>query len=287
MNRTPVFSLVFLLPFVLQCRTAADLGKLERAAFAKEGYHLVWADEFNRNGRPDSANWQYESGFVRNEEDQWYQAENAWCENGSLVIEARKESRPSAGFIANSADWRKRRDTIHYTSASLNTRNKRSWLYGRLVMRGRIDVQEGVWPAWWTLGIAGRWPANGEIDIMEFYRNKLLANIACLGSNSKPEWYSRTFSMDSLGGKDWSSRFHTWRMDWDQESISLYVDDQLLNKVPLALLENKDGSGKHPFRQPHYLLLNLALGGQNGGRLERTVFPNRFEVDYVRVYQKE
>jgi beta-glucanase (GH16 family) len=76
-------------------------------------------------------------------------------------------------------------------------------------------------------------------------------------------------------------------MDWDENAIALYLDDQLLNKVELTKLVNKDGSGVHPFKQPHYMLLNLAMGGMNGGDLSNTKFPNKFEVDYVRVYQKQ
>jgi beta-glucanase (GH16 family) len=75
-------------------------------------------------------------------------------------------------------------------------------------------------------------------------------------------------------------------MDWDEDAIALYLDDILLNKVPLNKLENKDGSGTNPFKQPHYMLFNVAMGGMNGGDLADTKFPNRMEVDYVRVYQK-
>ncbi len=153
-------------------------------------------------------------------------------------------------------------------------------------MRGRITINPGLWPAWWTLGVSGEWPANGEIDIMEYYRDKLLANIAYLGLDKKAEWFSNTFSIDSLGGGDWASKFHIWRMDWDETSITLFIDNQLLNRVETAKLVNKDNSGFNPFHQRHYMLLNLALGGTNGGDLNSTDFPQRFEVDYVRVYQK-
>lgn len=251
-----------------------------------EGYNLVWADEFNKDGKPDTTAWRYEKGFVRNEEAQWYTDENAFCKNGLLIIEARKESKPNPRYEAGSKDWRRVRQTIDYTSSSINTNGKHSWQYGRFVMRGRIDISSGLWPAWWTLGVNGRWPANGEIDIMEYYKKKLLANIACLGTDKKTEWHSNTFRIDSMGGKAWASGFHVWRMDWDEEAVGLYVDDVLLNKVELRQLVNKDGSGVSPFKQPHYMLFDLAMGGINGGSLEGTAFPNRFEVDYVRVYQK-
>ncbi len=252
----------------------------------KDNYQLVWSDEFTNEGPPDSANWNYEKGFVRNNELQYYQPQNAWCEKGFLIIEARKEEKPNPGFIEGSADWRKKRSMISYTSACLRSMGKQSWEYGRFEMRARIDISPGMWPAWWTLGNGRGWPGNGEIDIMEFYRGKLLANIACLGPNRKAEWFSNTFPTDSLGGEAWSKQFHVWRMDWTKEFIALYIDDHLLNKVALTSLVNKDGSGFEPFKQPHYMLLNLAIGGDNGGDPEKTSFPRRFEVDYVRVYQE-
>lgn len=238
----------------------------------EDGYKLVWSDEFNTDGAPDSANWGYEQGFVRNNELQWYQKENATCKNGLLIIEARREQRP--------------RSDITYTSACLITKGKRAWQYGRFEMRGRIDISSGLWPAWWTLGTGKHWPANGEIDIMEYYRGMLLANIACQGPDNKAYWHSNRFNTDSLGGAAWAGKFHVWRMDWTKEYIALYIDDRLLNKAPLDSLVNRDGSGSNPFMQPHYMLLNLAVGGNSGGDPSATTFPRRFEIDYVRVYQK-
>jgi len=253
-----------------------------------DGYKLVWSDEFNKDGPPDSLNWHFENGFVRNEEAQWYQPDNAKCEGGKLIIEGRKEEKPNPNYIPGSNEWKKQRKNIEYTSSSINTSGKHSWQYGCFIMRARIDVSPGLWPAWWTLGVNGKWPSNGEIDIMEYYSNKLLANIAC-GTDvpNKAEWFSKTKPVDSLGGSKWASEFHIWRMDWDENSIALYVDDSLMNKVELSKLVNKDGTGINPFKQPHYMLLNLAMGGKNGGELGNTKFPNMYEIDYVRVYQKK
>lgn len=281
------FSLLAFIPLLYSSSIAQTKGDISvKDLYAADGYKLVWADEFNNDGPPDSANWRFEKGFVRNQEDQWYQEENAFCRNRLLIIEGRKESRPNPLYKAGSDNWKQKRPQILYTSASINTSGKHSWQYGRFVMRGRIDISSGLWPAWWTLGVDGRWPANGEIDIMEYYGKKLLANIACKDKDGKAEWYSNRFSIDSLGGKEWASQFHVWRMDWDENEIALYMDDHLLNKVDVNKLVNKDGSGINPFGQPHYMLLNLAMGGLNGGDLLNTKFPNRFEVDYVRVYQK-
>lgn len=236
---------------------------------------------------PDSSKWTYEKGFVRNNEAQWYQPENAVCKKGYLIIEAKRESKPNPNYVEGSADWRKNRSQINYTSSCLLTRGLQSWQFGRFEMKARIDISKGMWPAWWTLGINGRWPANGEIDIMEYYSGKLLANIACIGPNKKAEWFSKVKHTDLIGGKEWASKFHVWRMDWADDRIALFVDDQLLNSVNMDSLVNKDGTGINPFKQPHYMLLNLAIGGDNGGDPAETEFPKRFEIDYVRVYQKK
>jgi beta-glucanase (GH16 family) len=278
--------IVILLLFVLGCNRHAVV-KAKQTTVTPDGYTLVWADEFNSNSKPDSANWNYEYGFVRNEELQWYQPENASIGNGLLLIEARKEEKPNPAYKENSRSWRTNRSTIQYTSSCLLTRGKQSWLYGRFELRAKIDISKGMWPAWWTLGVDKGWPGNGEIDIMEYYRGMLLANIACLGSDGKAQWFSNTFKTDSLGGEAWASKFHVWRMDWTEEFIALYCDEQLLNKVSLDKLVNKDGSGFNPFKQKHYMLLNLSMGGMNGGDITGTTFPQKFEIDYVRVYQKK
>lgn len=252
-------------------------------------YQLVWADEFNTNGPPDPKNWTFEEGFKRNEEIQWYQQDNAYCKDGVLIIEGRKEQKPNPTYDTTSRDWGKKRQQINYTSSSINTREKHSWQYGRFEMRARIPIDNGFWPAFWTLGVAGQWPANGEIDIMEYYKGKILANIACGTSRAyQAKWYSRTKDIIELGGNSWAAQFHVWRMDWDESEIALYVDDLLMNKVSLSNLKNRDGKGNNPFMQPHYILLNLAMGGLNGGDVTtETPFPVRFEVDYVRVFQKQ
>lgn len=251
-----------------------------------EGYALEWADEFNGTGPPDPANWTYERGFVRNRELQWYQPQNARQAGGLLIIEGRREKVANPGFEAGSTDWRKERQFAEYSSASVTTRGLHSWLYGRFEMRGRIDTRPGLWPAFWTLGLNGPWPHNGEIDIMEYYRGMLLANVAWGGAKrSEPIWADTRKPLDSFKGPDWSGAFHVWRMDWDERAIVLSVDGERLNHVDLARTVNQDGTGTNPFRQPHYLILNLAIGS-TGGDASKTAFPARFEIDYVRVYRK-
>lgn len=284
------YSALFTLFFIIHFSTAFSQDSVhdQRVKYEKEGYHLVWADEFDQDGPPSINNWKFEEGFVRNQELQWYQRENAWCEEGLLVIEARKEEKPNPAYVDNSKEWSKSRNKITHTSSSINTLGLHSWQYGRFEMRGRINISAGLWPAFWTLGVKGQWPSNGEIDIMEYYKGNILANIACgTAVSHKAEWYSKTKAVADLGGANWAAEFHVWRMDWDENRIALYVDDVLLNEVPLNKLQNKDGTGINPFKQPHYILLNLAMGGMNGGELSDTKFPNRFEVDYVRVYQRK
>jgi beta-glucanase (GH16 family) len=286
MNVGSLIARALILTVATAVATAAQQAAAPSTASAPPGYSLVWADEFADSGSPDPRNWTYERGFVRNQEQQWYQPENAVVKDGQLVIEARKEARPNPQFVAGSTDWRRNRETSEYTSASLSTRGLHSFRYGRFEMRARIDIRSGMWPAFWTLGEAGRWPANGEIDIMEFYRGNLLANVAWADSTGKAVWDDTRTPVAGLGGATWASRFHVWRMDWDENEVRLYVDDTLLNTTDVRSAANGGGGLRNPLQQPHYIIVNLAIGGANGGDPSITTFPARFEIDYVRVYQK-
>ncbi|HVI86109.1 MAG TPA: glycoside hydrolase family 16 protein, partial [bacterium] len=104
------------------------------------GWKLVWSDEFEKDGRPDPARWTYETGFVRNEELQWYRPENAWCEKGMLIIEGRREQWKNPAYEPGSANYKHAREFAEYTSASVTTRGIQSWRYGRFEMRARIDT---------------------------------------------------------------------------------------------------------------------------------------------------
>lgn len=263
-------------------------------SLSAQDYTLVWSDEFDVDGAPSEEFWSYENGFVRNDELQWYQKDNVYCKDGLLVIEAKKENRSNPMYEEGSNDWRKKRSHINYTSSSINTRGKKEFLYGRVEVRARIPLESGSWPAIWTLGNNMEWPSNGEIDIMEYYRiddiPHILAN-AAWGTEQRynAKWKSKAipFSNFTSKDKDWGDKFHIWRMDWDENSIKLFLDDELLNEIPLSETINGSlGNHANPFKQPHYLLLNLAIGGRHGGEPDNQAFPMKYEVDYVRVYQK-
>ena len=264
-------------------------------AKASQEWTLVWSDDFNEDGRPDPATWNFEQGFVRNHEDQWYQADNAWQEDGLLIIEARREDRPNLTYRPHARHWGQQRDSIHYTSACLTTMGKREFLYGRLEVCARIPTAGGSWPAIWTLGRGMEWPSCGEIDIMEFYRINgvphILAN-AAWGNDQhfQPVWSSKKIPFTHFTEREpnWAQQFHVWRMDWDEKAIRLYLDDELLNATPLSTTVNGSiGQNKNPFQSPQYILLNLALGGDCGGTIDNSALPMRYEIDYVRIYQKQ
>jgi len=291
-----LINLLFLIPcFLLSLNLSAqksDSYSPELSGPKKiKGMDLIWNDEFNNTGKPNPANWSYESGFVRNEELQWYQSDNANCANGILMIEGRREKLKNPDYVKGSTRWETNREFAEYSSSSINTSGKKEFLFGRFEIRARIDTAFGAWPAIWTLGISKEWPSNGEIDIMEFYRWKseptILANFAWgTGRRYTAKWddLKKPLSDFTSNDPDWVKKFHVWRMDWNKDSISLFLDDQLLNSVLIKETVNPDGY--NPFLHPHYFLLNLAIGG-NGGNPSKTKFPVKYEVDYVRVYQEK
>jgi beta-glucanase (GH16 family) len=244
-------------------------------------WNLVWSDEFDVDGAPSSANWGYEKGFVRNEELQWYQPDNATVSNGILTIAAQKVHVMNPNYQSGSSDWKKNRQYYDYTSTSMTTSGKHSWQYGRFEMRARIDTRQGSWPAFWILGDSTSWPQSGEVDIMEYYANKVLANV-CTPNGSNCTWDSTNQSPASLGS-NWSSEFHVWAMEWDSQHIDLYLDGKQVNTYNVSTAGS--GSSNPYSTKKFYVLVNLAIGA-NGGDPSNTTFPITYEVDYVRVYQK-
>jgi beta-glucanase (GH16 family) len=248
-------------------------------------WELVWSDEFDYEGPPDPAKWGYEEGFVRNREMQYYtrsRPENARVQNGTLVIEGRKERFPNPRYSPGSSSWTRNREFAGYTAASLITRGKASWTYGRIEVRAKLPEGKGVWPAIWTLGTnmpTVRWPGCGEIDIMEFVGHDPVHVYGTVH-------YSRDGQHKSSGGKHRTERpfasFHVYALEWRPDRLDFLFDERQYHTFHL----NAAGEGPdNPFRKPHYLLLNLALGGEWGREIDDSILPQKYLVDYVRVYK--
>lgn len=248
-------------------------------AEAPAGYHLVWSDEFDANGLPDQAKWNYDTdrnkaGWWNNEAEYYAanRAENARVENGNLIIEARKED------LAQMPDW----GGQHYSSARLVTRGKAQWTYGFYDVRAKLPCGVGQWPAIWLLG-TGQWPNNGEIDIMEevgFQPTTVYGTLHSLSTeNGGPH----------EGGQvevaDLCSAFHNYQAEWTTTGISFLVDGKPFYHLDKPANATPD---TWPFDGPEYLILNFAIGGGWGGQhgIDDNALPARMEVDYVRVYQK-
>ncbi|MCS7090646.1 MAG: glycoside hydrolase family 16 protein [Limisphaera sp.] len=254
-------------------------------------WHLVWADEFDRPGLPDPSRWTYEEGFVRNRELQYYtvaRTNNARVENGLLILEAHKERFPNPRYRPGAPEsrWQQSRQFADYTSASLTTRDRAAWTYGRFEIRARVPGGRGTWPAIWMLGtniVQVGWPACGEIDIMEYVGHEpgiIHANVHTRGYN-----HARGNGRGSrLRVPNAETAFHVYGLHWSPKRLEFWVDQQ-----KFFTLEN-DGTGvdSWPFDAAHYLILNLAIGGAWGGQqgVDDSILRCRFEIDYVRVYQQ-
>ena len=140
------------------------------------GYRLVWHDEFNGTGAPNTDMWRFEEGFQRNEEDQWYKKDNAEMKENALVFTAKQERVKNPNYNPNATggnSWKQTREYAEYTSACVVAQNKYAFKYGKLVVRAKIPIEQGGWPAIWSTGNWYEWPLGGEIDFLEFYKNKI------------------------------------------------------------------------------------------------------------------
>jgi beta-glucanase (GH16 family) len=283
------------LNLLLRMKLNLMLGVLLLAGTSSQAseWKLVWSDEFDRPGLPDPAKWGYEEGFIRNNEDQFYtraRTENARVENGMLVIEARKERFKNPAYdpaATGNRSARRGREFAEYTSASLVTRGKASWVHGRVEVRAKLPGGRGTWPAIWMLGTnitQVGWPACGEIDIMEFVGfdpGVIHANI-----------HTRKYNHAQGSGKgsstklpDASDAFHNYAVEWDGSRMDFFVDDQKY----FTYENEKSGTEAWPYDQPQYLILNLAIGGAWGGQkgIDPACFPQKYCIDYVRVYERK
>lgn len=256
------------------------------------GWKLVWSDEFDQPGLPNPAKWNYETGFVRNHEAQYYtraRKENARVENGMLIIEARKEQFKNPAFnpaTKDSNNWNRSREFASYTSASLTTQGKADWTYGRIEVRAKLPAGRGIWPAIWTLGTNAAnvgWPACGEIDIMEmvgFRPDMVYAHVHAPYDIKKKIDNGKGIKIPGA-----SDAFHVYAVEWSSNRMDFFVD----NKKYFTFRNPHTGPAAWPFDRPQYLILNLAIGGAWGGKkgIDDSIFPQKFEIDYVRVYQKK
>lgn len=239
-------------------------------------YRLVWSDEFDYEGKPDASKWGYDVGGEGwgNQELQYYTEDNnAWVEDGRLVIEARKEEKE------NNA----------YTSARLVSRGKGDWLYGKIEVCAKLPSGRGTWPAIWMLPtdwVYGGWPASGEIDIMEhvgYDQNVVHGSVHTQSyHHSIGTQKSNTIKVETA-----SQEFHVYAIEWLPDTIKFFVDgEEYFSFTPADFVENPTYK-EWPFDEKMHILLNVAFGGGWGGAkgIDEEVLPARMEVDYVRVYQ--
>ena len=242
---------------------------------AAQSWQLVWSDEFDVPGAPDPANWEHElgGGGWGNQESQAYtnSLDNSRVEGGVLIIEAREESLGSN----------------EYTSARLLTRDRASWTYGRIEARIKLPEGQGIWPAFWMMpqdSPYGGWPTSGEIDVMEYLgheTNRVHGTIHYGGGDIGHRYTGTSYT---LASGTFSDEFHTFAVEWEPHEIRWYVDDVLFQTQ--TTWTSAAGAYPAPFDQPFFLILNVAVGGLWPGYPDATTsFPQRMEVDYVRVYE--
>ena len=270
-------------PSQITGNVTTPVNDLQTSPSTKPGLTLVWSDEFEKNGLPDPTKWAFDTDRNRlgwyNNEKQYYAAnrlENSRVENGKLIISARKERLVSAADFGGQ----------NYTSARLMTRGLASWTYGFFEIRAKLPCGQGTWPAIWTLGVGGAkgtvWPDDGEIDIMDFVGSKPSEVFATV-HNRKYNWQGGTPPATfSASVPDACTTFHNYQLTWTPEKISIGVDD----RIYFNYFNPKNGDLQAwPFDRPQYLLLNIAIGGDLGGRVDDSIFPVEFQVEHVRIYK--
>ena len=258
---------------LLTAFTFVNCTKAQSVSPSKTQDNLLWADEFNGTGLPDPLKWGYEVGFIRNSEKQYYtlnRTQNVRQEGGCLVIESLKEDYQGA----------------KYTSASINTEGKKSFEGDiRIEVSAKLPQGKGIWPAIWMMGTNRKtvgWPKCSELDIMEFVGHtpgKVFGTLHW--------WDSANTGSDKHKSKgsnllisDLHTAFHVYSLERKGNTISLFIDGKnylTFSTPPTAYADT--------FTGPLYLLLNTAIGGSWGGEIDDTIFPQKFLIDYVRVYK--
>ena len=253
---------------------------------SKDGYTLIWSDEFDKDGVPDPTKWSYQvegnAWEWGNKEDQFYtdNIRNANVKDGILRINALLKKSTE---LVNGSPKEK-----NYTSARLATQGKGDWLYGKFVIRAKLPTGRGTWPAIWMMpshSKYGGWPSCGEIDIMEnvgYDPNVVISTVHTEAYNHK----QGTQKDGKVTLETVNTEFHDYSLVWDENQWSAYVDDT--HVFTYKKEENADYK-VWPFDQEFYLILNLAIGGGWAGSqgIDDSLFPHTLEVDYVRVYKKE
>ena len=241
---------------------------------AQDTRSLVWSDEFDADGMPDSEKWAYDVGGNGwgNNELQYYTEEdsdNVEVKDGHLIITARQEK-----FGDNP-----------YTSAKLVTQGKAEWQYGRIVVSARLPEGKGTWPAIWMLPDVEKldWPEDGEIDIMEHVGY----DPGVVHGTVHTDAYNHrkgTQVGEQVQVPDFNTAFHEYAIEWTPEEIRWYLDGEQYHSF-----QNEGNEAAWPFDKPFYLILNLAVGGDWGGTegVDPDIWPQSMEVDYVRVYKTE
>lgn len=249
-------------------------------------YQLVWSDEFNIPGKPDLDKWSYETGFIRNLEEQIYtkRKKNVQVRNGKLELIAFRENFSNKRYDPKIQNYRFNTAEADYTSGSIHTQDKFEFKYGRVDVRAKLPKGNGVWPAIWMLGANFEeieYPLAGEIDIMEFVGiepDEIHGTVHFPWDNhSGIRADGGTYSLKNI-----SEEFHIYSLNWTKDKIEFLVDNEVYHQFKI----DKAGEENNPFRKPFYLILNLALGGNWAGDIDPKIFPQKFLIDYVRVFKK-
>ncbi|MGX1267332.1 beta-glucanase (GH16 family) [Streptomyces phaeoluteigriseus] len=249
---------------------------------------LVWSDEFDgaANSRPDASKWRPDPGTGPNNELEYYTDRNAALDgSGHLVMEARREATAGSSCPRDPLSGS---GTCQYTSARMNTGATFQFTYGRVEARIKVPKGNGLWPAFWMMGadfLTGRpWPYNGEVDIVEVLGKDVKTAYSTVHAPAYNGGGGIGAPYTLPGNADFSDDFHTWAADWNSKGITYSLDGRTVFSLDKDEVERT--RGPWIFDHPHYMILNLAVGGDWPGPTDAgTPFPSKMLVDYVRVYQ--